>query len=147
MAARWVALALGLVMLGIVGFFVGAVVWPPAAPRPSPAFGGDGSEARAAHAVGQAGRWTVTAEVAPAQAGAVEIAVSIADAEGRPADPSTRPTAVLRMGDDMAMGSEVVNLVPQAPGRWRGSGRPSMAGRWRLELEVEGGRIMLPLSP
>jgi hypothetical protein len=38
----------------------------------------------------------------------------------------------------------VVDLVPDAPGRWRGSGRLSMAGRWQLELDVEGGRIMVP---
>jgi hypothetical protein len=144
-AARWIALALGLVTLGIVGFFVGAVLWPPAAPRTAPAVGADGSATRVARTVGQAGRWTVTAEAVPADADAVEIAVSIADAEGRPADPSARPTAVLRMVD-MGMGTAVVNLVPDAPGRWRGSGRLSMAGRWRLELEIEGGRIMLPLS-
>jgi hypothetical protein len=144
-AARWIALALGLVTLGIVGFFLGAVLWPPEAPRSAPAAGADGSATRIARAVGQAGRWTVTAEVAPAGENAVAIGVSIADAEGRPADPSARPTAVLRMVD-MAMGTEVVNLVPDAPGRWRGSGRASMTGRWQLELDVEGGRIVLPLS-
>lgn len=132
-----------LVTLAIVGLFVGAVVWPPAAPRSATAVGAGGSAARA---VGQVGPWTVTAELAPAAAGAVAIAVSIADAEGRSADPSTPPTAVLRMGG-MAMGTEVVNLVRDGPGRWRGSGRLPMAGRWRLELDVEGGRISLPLSP
>jgi hypothetical protein len=145
MAARWIALALGLVTLVIVGFFVGAVLWPPAAPRVTPVVGADASAARVTRAVGQAGRWTVTAEVAPAGANVVAIAVSIADAEGRAAGPSVRPTAVLRM-IDMAMGTEVVDLVPDTPGRWRGSGRLSMGGRWQLELDVEGGRIMLPFA-
>lgn len=143
MGSRWIALALGLATLVIVGIFLGAVLWPPAAPRLAPAVGADGSAARVARAVGQAGRWTVTAEVAPAGANAVAIAVSIADAEGRAAGPAVRPTAVLRMVD-MAMGTEVVDLVPDTPGRWRGSGRLSMTGRWQLELDVEGGRIMLP---
>ena len=140
MGNRWIALALGLITLVIVGIFAGAVLWPPAAPRLTPAIGADGSVARA---VGPAGRWTVTAEVVPARANAVSIAVSIADAEGRAAGPAVRPTAVLRMVD-MAMGTEVVDFVPDTPGRWRGSGRLSMKGRWQLELEVEGGRIMLP---
>lgn len=143
MGGRWIALALGLATLVIVGIFVGAVLWPPAAPRLSPAVGVDSSAARVTRASGQAGRWTVTAEVAPAGADAVAVAVSIADAEGRAAGPSTRPTAVLRM-IEMASGTEVVDLVPDTPGRWRGSGRLSMTGRWQLELDVEGGRMMVP---
>ena len=143
MAARWIALAVGLVTLVIVGIFVGAVIWPPAPPRLAPAVGIDTSATHVARAVGQAGQWTVTAEVAPAGANVVAIVVSIADAEGRAAGRSVRPTAVLRM-TDMAMGTQVLNLLPEEPGRWRGSGRLSMSGRWQLELDVEGGRIMLP---
>ena len=143
MGGRWIALALGLATLVIVGIFVGAVLRPPPPPRVAAAVGADTSAARASRAVVQSGRWTVTAEVAPAGANAVAIAVSIADAEGRAAGPAVRPTAVLRMVD-MAMGTEVVDFVPDTPGRWRGSGRLSMKGRWQLELEVEGGRIMLP---
>lgn len=143
MAARWIALAVGLVTLVIVGIFVGAVIWPPAPPPLAPAVGADASAARVARAVVQAGHWTVTAEVTPAGANVVAILVSIADAEGRAAGRSVRPTAVLRM-TDMAMGTQVLNLLPEEPGRWRGSGRLSMGGRWQLELDVEGGRIMLP---
>lgn len=143
MGSRWVALVMGLVTVVIVGIFVGAVIWPPASPPAVPSGGVDASAARVALAVGQAGRWTVTAEVALASANAVAITVSIADAEGRAAGPSTRPTAVLRMVD-MAMGTEEVEFVPDTPGRWRGSGRLSMTGRWQLDLDLEGGRIMVP---
>ncbi len=140
MGSRWIAGAVGLVTLVIVGIFVGAVLWPPAAPRLAPAVGADGSAARV---VGQAGRWTVTAEVAPAGVNVVAILVSIADADGRAAGPLVRPTAVLRM-TDMAMGTQGLKLLPEETGRWRGSGRLSMSGRWQLELDVEGGRIILP---
>ena len=134
---------LRIVTVVIVGIFVSAVIWPPPPPPGAPAVGVDASAARVALAVGQAGRWTVTAEVALAGANAVAIAVSIADAEGRAAGSSTRPTAVLRMVD-MAMGTEEVNFVPDTPGHWRGSGRLSMTGRWLLELDLDGGRIMVP---
>lgn len=143
MAARWIALVGVFVTLVIVGVFLGAVIWPPPPPDLAPVIGADGSATRVARAVGQAGRWTVTAEVAPAGADAVTIVVSIADVEGRAAGPSARPAAVLRMVD-MAMGMEVVKLVADAPGRWQGSGRLSMTGRWQLELDLEGGRIILP---
>jgi hypothetical protein len=143
MAGRWIALALGLGTLVIVGIFVGAVLRPPPAPRSSPGVGADVSAARVARTAARSGRWTVNAEVAPAGVNAVAIAVSIADAQGRAAGPSTRPTAALRMVD-MAMVTQVVDLVLDTPGRWRGSGRLSMTGRWQLELDVDGGRIVLP---
>lgn len=142
MRGRWIALAVGLATLVIVGIFIGAVLWPPAPPL-SPVVGADGSGTGVARAVGQAGRWTVTAEVAPAGANVVAVMVSIADADARAAGPSVRPTGVLRM-TDMAMGAEVLNLLPEEPGRWRGSKRLSMSGRWQLELEVEGSRILVP---
>ena len=87
----------------------------------------------------------VTAEVAPVGAGTVAITVSIADAEGHAAGLAARPTAALRMVD-MAMGTQAVELVPDVSGRWRGSGRLSMAGRWQLDLDVEGGRIAVPFT-
>ena len=145
MGTRLIALALGLATLVIIGIFVGAVLWPPAAPSLEPAVGSDTSAVRVARAVGQAGDWTVTAEVAPAGANVVAIVVSIADANGRAAGPSVRPTGALRM-TDMAMGTQMLNLLPEQPGRWRGSGRLSMSGRWQLELDVEGGRILLPFT-
>ena len=85
----------------------------------------------------------MTAELAPAGANVVAVMVSIADADARAAGPSVRPTAVLRM-TDMAMDTQVLNLLPEEPGRWRGSKRLSMSGRWQLELDVEGSRILVP---
>lgn len=143
MVGRWIALAVGLATLVIVGIFVGAVLWPPAAPRLTSAVGTDGSAEGVARTVGQAGRWMVTAEVASAGANVVAVMVSIVDADARAAGSSVRPTAVLRM-TDMAMGTQVLNLLPEEPGRWRGSERLSMSGRWQLELDVEGSRIMVP---
>jgi hypothetical protein len=143
MARRWIALTLGLAILVIVGIFIGAVLWPPPAPRLASAVGADGSTNGVARGVGQAGRGTVTAEVAPAGANVVAVMVSIADADARAAGPSVRPTALLRM-TDMAMDTQALNLLPEDPGRWRGSARLSMSGRWQLELDVERSRIMVP---
>jgi hypothetical protein len=44
---------------------------------------------------------------------------------------------VLRMMD-MAMEPERVVLVEDGPGVWRGSTRLSMAGRWNLQVELNG---------
>lgn len=143
MGRRWIALALGLATLVIVGIFVGAVLWPPAAPRLASAVGANGPANGVARTVAQAGRWRVSAEVAPAGANVVAVMVSIADADARAAGPSVRPTAVLRM-TDMAMGTQALSLLPEDPGRWRGSARLSMSGRWQLEVDVEGDRIMVP---
>ncbi len=139
---RWVALAVGVGVLAIVGTFVAAVIWPP----PPPAAAADGADgASGARRVSQMGRWSVTTEVLPTNADTVAIDVAIADAQGRPADPSIRPTAALRM-TDMAMGTQSVTLAPDTPGRWRGSARLSMSGGWQLELDVEGDRLRLPFT-
>jgi len=47
---------------------------------------------------------------------------------------------------DMAMGAQPVSLVQDAPGSWRGASRLSMAGRWSLQVEVEGESIHLPFE-
>ena len=145
MAARWIALAIGLVMLSIVGVFVAAVLRPPPM-APSAATGRiEKSESGATRVTGRAGAWTVVVDLAQSGSGAVAIVVSIADAEGRPATPTVRPTATLSMVD-MAMGREPVTLAQEEAGRWRGSGQLSMAGRWSLNVEVEGERISLPFE-
>lgn len=147
MAARWIALSIALVSLLIIGIFMRAVFWPP--PPPVVAFvteGGTGALVSGAKRIMRRGEaWTLTARIMPDSAGAVAVTVSITDAEGRPVTPPARPTAVLRMVD-MAMDVQSVSLMQDAPGSWRGASLLSMAGRWSLQVEVEGESIHLPFK-
>lgn len=147
MAARWTALAIALVTLLIIGIFVRAVLWPP--PPPIVAFGTeDGAGVPVSgtkRLMGRGEAWTLSARIIPDSAGAVTVTVSITVAEGRPVMPPAGPTAVLRMVD-MAMGTQPVSLMQDAPGSWRGASRLSMAGRWSLQVEVAGESIHLPFE-
>lgn len=144
MAGRWIALVIGLVTLSIVGVFVFAVLRPPALVHSGTSARIGGSESGQMRLTGRAGAWAVVVDLAQ-NGDDVAIVVSIADAEGRPVSPAVRPTAALSMAT-MAMGREAVALVQEEPGRWRGSGRVSMAGRWNMTIEVEGQRILLPFE-
>ncbi len=144
MAVRWIALAIGLASLVIVGIFLSAVVWPPA--RIADTDGGAAAPVSAAKRIdGSGGSWTLSAEVIPSTTGAVAVAVSVADVAGRPIAPPAQPTAVLRM-TGMAMGTESVPLVQDGPGSWRGSGRLTMGGRWSLRVNVGGETLDLPFE-
>jgi len=145
MAARWAALAIALVVLLIVGIFLTAVLRPPALVATGTEGGAGVSVAGKKRISSQIGSWTLTAEVALNSTSTVAVAISITDNGGRPATPSAQPTAVLRMVD-MAMGVEPVVLVQDGPGIWRGSGRLSMAGRWTLQVDVDGKSIYLPFE-
>lgn len=142
MAARWIALAIGLASFAIIGIFLGAVLWPPAKVD---------TEATAApvsgakRITGSAGSWTLAAEVTPIASGAIAVVVSVADAAGRPIMPPAQPTAILRMAG-MAMGTESVPLTQDGPGSWRGSGRVTMGGRWSLRVVVDDEFIDVPFE-
>lgn len=139
MAARWMALAIALVSLVIVGIFLRAVLWPPTDP------GAEAPVSGAKQITGSTGSWTLSAEVIPSTTGAVAVAVSIADVAGRPIAPPAEPTAVLQM-TGMAMGTASVPLVQDGPGSWRGSGRLTMGGRWSLRVNVGGEFIDVPFE-
>jgi len=139
MVARWIAAAMLLVTLAIAGIFVWAVFRPP----PDSAAGAPVSAIKRFDSGGKSR--IARAEVVPGPSGAVAITVSITDAERRPVTTSARPTAVLSM-ISMAMGIEPVNLVPDGPGVWRGSGSLSMAGRWSLRVDVEGESLLVPFE-
>lgn len=144
MIARWVAVAILLVTVALVGIFAAAVLRPPTATST-----GNGRIADAASGAirlaGRAGAWTVTAELTQGPASSVAIIVSVADTDGRGAAASARPMAVLQM-IDMAMGPQPVLLAQDAPGRWRGSGRLAMGGRWSLQIDLDGARVSLPFE-
>jgi len=139
MTARWVAMAILLVMLGIVGIFLWAVLRPPAPPSEAAPGRPVTAEKQVA---GPGGMWTLGAHVVPHADRSVAVTVLARDPEGRPLASTAPPTAVLRMLD-MAMEDEGVILVQEAPGAWRGSARLSMAGRWSLLVEFNGASLSL----
>jgi hypothetical protein len=143
MAVRWIALAIGLVTLAIVGIFISAILWPPADVSETE---GNGSPASSAKRIDAAqGSWTLRAQVVPRAGGSVEVTVSSSDVAGQPITPPAQPTALLRMSG-MAMGTEPVPLAQDGPGFWRGAAQPSMGGRWILRVNVGDEMIELPFE-
>lgn len=138
MAGRWAAASILVAMLAVIGVFLWAVLRPP-----PPADGTSGQpvagEMRFAR---PGGSWRLAARAVPAAGRAVTVSVSATDLQGKPLAPSAPPTAVLRMLD-MAMAPERVALARDGPGAWRGSTTLSMAGRWFLEVELNGERVNL----
>ncbi|MGQ0546724.1 MAG: hypothetical protein ACT4P3_15530 [Betaproteobacteria bacterium] len=108
---------------------------PPASPEALPVSG----EIRFARAGGD---WKLAARAAPAERGMVAVTVSANDLQGRPIAPPGAPTAVLRMLD-MTMTPERVALLRDESGSWHGAAPLSMAGRWLLEVELNGERLNL----
>jgi hypothetical protein len=145
MIGRWFALAMMLVTIAFVGIFVGAVLWPPKTVTSTDRSRGDGSAPDAKRLTGRAGAWTVTAEITQGPAGSVAIIVSAADSEARRAAAPVRPTAVLRM-IGMESDAQPVLLVQDTSGRWRGSGRLAMDGRWSLQVSIDGANVSLPFE-
>ena len=143
MAVRWIALAIGLASLVIVGVFLSAVMWPPA--RNADTDGATAAPVSAAKRIGSGGSWTLSAEVIPSTTGAVAVTVSVADVAGRPLVPPAQPTAALRM-TGMAMGTVPVSLVQDGPGSWRGTGSLTMGGRWSLRVNLGGEFIDVPFE-
>lgn len=145
MAARWTALAIGMVILSIISIFVGAVLRPPPASPPNTGELIERSGSEGKRMIARAGSWTAAVDLTQSPGGAVAVVLSITDAEGRPATFTVPPTALMNMVN-MAMPGEPVTLVQEEPGVWRGSGEPSMAGRWSLRIEIDGERISLPFE-
>lgn len=145
MAGRWAAFAILLAMLAIVGIFLWAVIRPPA-PLSSGSEGTAGPPvATEKHFAGLRGAWTLAAQAIPGADQQVGVTVSAKDAQGRPLAMPGAPTAVLRMLD-MAMEPQRVVLVHDGAGSWRGSTRLSMAGRWNLQVELNGESVSLPFE-
>jgi hypothetical protein len=143
MAVRWIALAIGLATLAIVGIFLSAVLWPPADVSET---AGTGAPASSTKRIDTAeGSWSLRAQVVPRATGSVDVTISSSDLAGRPIEPPARPTALLRMSG-MAMGTEAVPLVQDGEGFWRGSAQPSMGGRWILRVNVGDEMIELPFE-
>ena len=140
MAGRWAAAAILLVMVLIVGVFLWAVFRPPPAPAADgtagPPVTGEMRFARAG------GSWRLAARAVPAAGRAVAVTVSATDLQGQPLASAAPPAAALRMLD-MAMAPERMALVRDGAGSWRGSTTLSMAGRWILEVELNGERLNL----
>ena len=138
MAGRWAAASILVAMLLVIGVFLWPVFRPPPAAdgAAGPPVAGEMRFARAG------GSWRLAARAVPAAGRAVTVAVSVTDLQGKPLAPPAPPTAVLRMLD-MAMAPERMALVPDGAGAWRGSAGLSMAGRWILEVELNGERLNL----
>lgn len=143
--ARWIASAMLLVTLAIVGVFGWAVLNPPP-PDSGVGSTGIGQPMSVSKRLDAGGKSRILrAEIAPRSADGVAVTVSVTDAERRPVTTSSKPVAVLSMVG-MAMATDPIDLVPDGPGVWRGSGTLSMAGRWRLRVDIEGESLQLPFE-
>jgi hypothetical protein len=145
MAGRWMAVAILLAMLAIVGIFLWPLFQPPE-PVPSETWQTPGPPASGEKRIaGPAGPWTLYAWAVPGAEGAVSVTVAARDLEERPVTPPVPPMAVLRMLD-MAMDTERIALAQEGSGFWRGAGRVSMAGRWILRVELNGESVDVPFE-
>jgi hypothetical protein len=135
MAGRWAAAAILVALFAIVALFLW-VAFRPAVPAERLPVAGEIRFARGG------GDWRLAARAAPAAGGNVAVSVSATDMQGRPIASQAAPTAVLRMLD-MAMPLERVTLLRDKDGGWNGSAPLSMAGRWLLEVELNGERLNL----
>ena len=144
-AARWVAIAILMAMLAVVGMFMWPVFQPPEPiasgtwQTPGPPVSGE------KRVTGRAGPWTLYAWAVPGAEGAVTVTVAARDLEERPVASPVPPTAVLRMLD-MAMDAERIVLAQERSGFWRGFGRVPMAGRWSLRVELNGETLNVPFE-
>ena len=145
MAARWMAIAILLAMLAIVGIFLWPLFRPPE-PVPSGTWQTPGPPASGEKRVtGRAGPWTLYAWAVPGAEGAVSVTVAARNLQERPVASPVPPTAILRMLD-MAMDTERIVLAQEGSGFWRGSGRVWMAGRWNLQVELNGETVDVPFE-
>ena len=145
MAARWVAITMLLAMLGVIGMFLWPIFRPPE-PVASATWQTPGPPASGEKRVtGRAGTWTLYAWAVPGAEGAVTVTVAARDLEERPVASLVPPTAVLLMLD-MAMAKERIVLAQEGSGFWRGAGQLSMAGRWNLQVELNGETVNVPFE-
>jgi len=135
MAGRWAAAAILVALFAIVALFLW-VAFRPAVPAERLPVAGEIRFARGGV------DWRLAARAVPAAGGDVAVSVSATNMQGRPIALQAAPTAVLRMLD-MAMPPERVALARDKGGSWHGSAPLSMAGRWLLEVELNGERLNL----
>ncbi|RWA75378.1 MAG: hypothetical protein EOQ28_09790 [Mesorhizobium sp.] len=69
--------------------------------------------------------------------------LSIRDERGGPVQPQDVSSGVLQMS---GMGSTPVVMQKTSSGVWRGSGRPSMSGRWSFVVAIEGEQMSVPID-
>ena len=130
-----------LVMLLIV---IGVVTWAVMrVPAPRPAAAGVVTGEK--RIFGPGAPWMLLVGAVPGDERAVTVSVSARDREGRPIASPAPPLAVLRMVDIPTLPERLV-LVEEAPGSWRGAARLSTAGRWKLEIELDGETVSLPFQ-
>lgn len=144
-AARWVALAFALVVFGIAGIFVVAIIRPPSKVGSGLIERTDATGSSVGPFTGRIAGWIVTVDLSQGREGDIALVMGITDSTGYPAPRTLRPAAALRMMD-MAMSGIPVDLVYETDGRWRGKGRVSMSGRWGLQVVIEGAEAAFPFE-
>lgn len=90
--------------------------------------------------------WMLLVGAVSGDARAVTVSVSAKNAEGGPVVLPSPPAARARMLDMPAALPERVDLVEDGPGSWRGAARLSAAGRWALEVDLNGETVSLPFE-
>ena len=138
-AAR-LALATALVMSIITG--VGWMLIRPPLPGPAAADATTGQKP----IFGPGASWMLLVGAVPGDERAVTVSVSAKNAEGRPIVSPSPPAARARMVAMPAALPERVDLVEDGPGSWRGAARLSAAGRWALEVDLNGETVSLPFE-
>ena len=89
--------------------------------------------------------WMLLVGVVPGDERAVTVSLSAKDGEGRPITSPAPSIAVVRSVDAATL-AERVDLVQAGPGSWRGAARLSTAGRWKLDVELDGETARLPFQ-
>ena len=142
MAIRLIAVAIATTAFLIVGLFMFVALRGPAdsvVARDSPSASNSAPSSTTTRRIG---RFTVTA-ITTLRSGDAELALSIRDERGGTITPQDVPSAVLQMN---GMGSIPVVLQETSSGVWRGSGRPSMSGRWSFVVVIEGQPMSVPID-
>jgi hypothetical protein len=90
--------------------------------------------------------WMLLVGAVPGDERAVTVSISARDVQGQPILSPSPPRARARLVDIPAALEERVDLVADGPGSWRGAARLSAAGRWALDVELNGETVSLPFE-
>jgi hypothetical protein len=134
-----------LAITGIVAALAVTVVMGWVLMRPAPQSEAGAGAPGAKQPFGPGASWMLLVGAVPGDERAVTVNVSAKDAEGRPIVLPAPPPAILRMVDMATMPERVV-LAEDGPGAWRGAAQLSAAGRWALEIELDGETVSLPFQ-
>ena len=137
MAVRLIALAVALMMVSVVSFFVVVAF------RPSPPVAaGDMSPSMAAanRSTTRLGAWTLTTETF-ARTGRAEIMLVVSNSTGETS--LIRPNVTLGM-PGMNMPYQLVPMRQQS-GVWRGSAPVSMPGEWTFDVKLNEETVAVPV--